>query len=440
MRKPAIIATIGFHLIVTTIIYLAGRSALFPQLINAQGVIKGDSQLYQSQIVLLADVLTRSGFAAWLLALLPLHVKLYSLCFLLFGWLFGASILSIEPLNATLFLAILYLVFKLSRELFERETSLMAVVAVALWPSLLLYTTQPLRDPLFIAAMLLFLLFNLRWLTKTYSLPAALGVAVAGSALECLLWLSRSDMWELMSGIALITCGVLAIRMLKQRRVVWGNLAGAGLLLLISLIIPKVALKFYGPVYYLAKSNEVAFINYDDARLDGAQRSAPPAASPAPTQISAYLPRRISALRERFILRYREAGSNIDTETHLRSATDIILYLPRAMMIGLFAPFPHMWFATGAQTGRVGRLAAGLETFALYVIEILALVCLWRRRAQASAWWLFVVALTGMTALGLVVTNVGALYRLRCVFVILLVILAGEGMRHTLHLARPGKR
>jgi hypothetical protein len=427
MRKSALIAA-GFHLAVTTIIYLVGRLALLPQFINEQGIIFADSRLYQSQMALLADILTRSGPAAWTLALLPLHIKLYSLCFVTLGWLSGASVLTIEPLNAAFYLIILYLVFRLSHEVFERKTAMTAAGVVALWPTLLLYTTQPLRDPLFLTAALLFLLLNLRWLTKTYSLTAALRVAAAGVGLECLLWLIRSDMWELMSAIVLITCAVLAVRMAKERRIVRGNAVGACALLLISLIIPKAASQLYGPVYRLAKSREVAFANYSDAQLYGA-RPVAPTASKGPQQIDAYLPRRINALRERFIARYPEAGSNIDTGVRLRSTTEVVLYLPRAMMVGLFAPFPQMWFANGAQTGRVGRLVTGAETLVLYVIELMALYSLWRRRSEPCAWWLFLIALTGMTALGLVVTNVGALYRLRCVFIMPLVILACDCAR-----------
>lgn len=439
MRKSLLIAAAGFHLLVTTCIYLVGRLALLPQFINAQGVITGDSRLYQSQLVLLADTLSRLGIAGWALALLPLHVKLYSLCFVLLGWLFGASVLSIEPLNAALYLAILYLVFKLGGEMFERRTGLTAAVVVALWPTLLLYTTQPLRDPLFLALALLFLLLNLRWLTKNYSLRAASWVVATGAGVEFLLWLTRSDMWELMSAIVLITCALLVVRMLKERKPLWGNLAGACALLLISLIIPRVAVQFYGPAYRLAKSREVAFNSYSEAQLYAQPGTARPASN-EPQQVSAYLPRRINALRERFIARYPDAGSNVDTGVHLRSTGDVLLYLPRACAIGLFAPFPQMWFAIGAQTGRVGRLVTGLETLALYLIELMALLSLWRRRREPSAWWLFLVAVTGMAALGLVVTNVGALFRLRCVFVMLLLVLACDSVRPLLRIARSKKR
>jgi hypothetical protein len=60
----------------------------------------------------------------------------------------------------------------------------------------------------------------------------------------------------------------------------------------------------------------------------------------------------------------------------------------------------------------------------------LALIGLWRGRI--SIWFLFSVATTGMIALGLVVVNVGALYRLRYVFLMLFIILAAEGASRSL--------
>jgi hypothetical protein len=266
-----------------------------------------------------------------------------------------------------------------------------------------------------------------------------LAVVAAGVVVECALWISRSDTWELMIGFTVITAALLGVRLLRERKFLWGNVTGALLMLALSLMIPRAAVQLYGPAVGWAKSYDVAFVNYDDAQLDGG-RAETTALSSAPQQDRAYLPARITALRERFITLYAGAGSNIDTEVRFTNATGVIGYLPRAMMIGLFAPFPPMWFAKGEQTGRPGRLIGGVETFALYIIELMALVGLYHSRRQLSAWLLFAVSVTGVTALGLVVTNVGALFRLRFVFVILLIIPGCEGIRQTLRRASLMKR
>jgi hypothetical protein len=105
-------------------------------------------------------------------------------------------------------------------------------------------------------------------------------------------------------------------------------------------------------------------------------------------------------------------------------ASDVLSYLPRAAVVGFFAPFPNMWLAEGKEVGASGRRLAGLECLAMYAVEALALVGLWRGRGRLPVWLLASVAAVGVTALGLVVVNVGALYRMRYGFLALLIILA----------------
>ena len=81
----------------------------------------------------------------------------------------------------------------------------------------------------------------------------------------------------------------------------------------------------------------------------------------------------------------------------------------------------------GEQTGAGGRLLSGFETLLIYVIECLALFAVWRERRKISAWFLFLVITIGAVALGLVVANMGALYRLRYPFWMLLIVLGAGG-------------
>jgi hypothetical protein len=88
-----------------------------------------------------------------------------------------------------------------------------------------------------------------------------------------------------------------------------------------------------------------------------------------------------------------------------------------------------MWVQPGSH-GLAGRLLSGLETFAMYFLYCAAGFCLWQERRNLKVWLLFLVAATGILALGLVVVNAGALYRLRYVFWMLLIVIAAGGIRH----------
>jgi len=107
-----------------------------------------------------------------------------------------------------------------------------------------------------------------------------------------------------------------------------------------------------------------------------------------------------------------------------------VLQVPRALEVGFFAPFPYMWLQPGHLVGSGGRLLSGIETLLTYMIECLALCGLWRARRRLSAWFLAVSILLGTVALGLAVNNIGALYRLRYPFWIMIVVLGAGGVNH----------
>ena len=136
----------------------------------------------------------------------------------------------------------------------------------------------------------------------------------------------------------------------------------------------------------------------------------------------------VGAERHKFNVASPESGSAIDRNVEFNTVRDLFLYLPRAFEIGSFAPFPESWFSGGQRVGSAGRLLSGAETFLIYLCEVLALIGLWRNRRCLSAWLLLLVAIFGVTVLGLIVSNVGTLYRFRYPFWILLIVLGALGL------------
>jgi len=136
--------------------------------------------------------------------------------------------------------------------------------------------------------------------------------------------------------------------------------------------------------------------------------------------------KQISARRAGFRF-YHVRASDIDREVQFSNTSEIVRFIPRALVIGFFAPFPRMWIEAGS-FGYATRLLSGLETLAMYFLYLAAGLCVWRERRNPKMWLLFLVAAIGMLALGLVVVNAGALFRLRYVFWIMLVVLATKGL------------
>jgi hypothetical protein len=93
-----------------------------------------------------------------------------------------------------------------------------------------------------------------------------------------------------------------------------------------------------------------------------------------------------------------------------------------------------MWMSEGNSVGRAGRLLSGLEMLALYLIELLAIFGVWSGRKRLPVWFIAIVALAGILALSLVTVNVAVLFRVRYVFMILVIILGAGGAVEALSL------
>jgi Dolichyl-phosphate-mannose-protein mannosyltransferase len=422
------------HLVLSVTIYGLGRYALLPGTFDGNGVavaFASDGVRYRADAAALSEALTGGELRYWFGANHPFHVKLYSVCFALFGPLLGYNIVGAEPLNALFYLASLVLVFSIGREVFNRRVGLLAAGAVALWPSFLLHTTQFLKDPLFVAEMLALILIVVRWLTRTYSWSGALLTGAAGGLIATAICLTRTDMGEMLVATVLLGALMLVARQLWERRLRVTNLVGMALLVTVTLTVPQVmpnALK-------LGRSPSSArmLIRQETLRVATAEEvTRETSEEAAQAHLWSRMAARVGKVRRRFIEMYPNSGSNIDPDVELNSMADLLRYLPRAAMVGFFAPFPNMWLASGTQVGSAGRLLGGLESLAMYAVEALALLGLWRGRRRLSAWFLWAVAAVGMIALGLVVINVGTLFRLRYVFLMLLIIPAAEGAAYIL--------
>ena len=290
----------------------------------------------------------------------------------------------------------------------------MAATIVALWPSLLLHTTQLLRDPLLLVVVLILFLAMTRGLKRDYPWHRGVLVGIVAALSIAMIRIVRLPMWDLTGAMVGLFGVLLLARLLRDRRVPIGNVALAAIMIAAFVITPHFQSTFRNQQHTKATRRVL------------------------PEQIQA-LPVReqIGIRRTGFGLEATDPervtsgpGSVIDPDVRLKGRADIIRYLPRAAVIGFFAPFPNMWLTSGTEVGRGGRILSGVETLLTYAIECFALASLWRARKELAAWLLFAIVVIGTIALGLVVNNIGALYRLRYSFWILIVVLGAGGVTH----------
>lgn len=387
------------HLSATLALFLAGRAGIAPQIVNRDGIVTAaavDSVSYQQ------DALQHAAA--------PLHVRILAPLFAIFG----TSILAAEPFNLLCYLAIVGLTFAIGREVGGAR----AALVVALWPTLLLHTTQFLKDPLFIAGTLALIFIVTTWLTMTFDGRRAAIAAALVLGAAALLLLIRAKF--AVAILAIVTCAgvLLVVRQLAERRLLVWNTICALVTLAAAVLL------------FVESSRTLERVKMVPSPVRGASKSA---AAPrmatvvvwgAPVDRTSLA---LSTARERYVLSDTLSGSGIDDTVSPRGIRGWLAYVPRAAAIGLWAPFPAMWLRPGGAVGTVGRAVAGVETLAMYIIELLALVAVAMKPRRLSAIFLVLIATFGVTLLALVVTNAGTLYRFRYPFWILLIVAGASG-------------
>jgi hypothetical protein len=424
-----LIAAAGiFHVLVSILVLLVGRLGLAGGIVDARGLgsFATDSGQYFGHAARLAALLKTDGLSAWWAAPLPIHIKLYSVSIAALGPLLGYNILAVEVLNFACFIMVLAVVFKLGEELLDQRAGLTAAIVVALWPTILIHSTQVLKDQLFIPGFLGLILICTRLLVRRFDLRAGLWHGLLGVVLVSWLWLVKADLWEFSLLVLLVTIALAAVRAARERSLAPGHLLATALLMAGLLAAPQLLGKYRKPNPHPLLTvtgsgpNQVVTIN----RAPGEPEPVPPPSRTA---------KGLSRLREKLAwarylyANYPGSTSVIDPQVRLESWGEIIGYAPRALEIGLFAPFPKVWLEAGAKVGRSGRILSGLEMLAMYLVYGLAGVAVWRRREQLSRWLLLLVTIASLLALSIVTANLGALYRLRYPYWMLLIILGVVG-------------
>jgi len=420
VRFRLVAAAALLHVMIVVLVFAAGRMQLAPRFIDGDGIVPGsDSVIYQHDAWQLATTLRQGGFTAWRQTATPVHVRLLSLVLALFPALSGCGILAAEPLNLLCYLAIVGFTFAIGRETGSTRSGLVAAGVIALWPTFVLHTTQFLKDPLFIAGALALIFIVVTWLTRTYDWRASAGAGMAMSLAAVLLFLIRARFVVVILALIVLGAGFLLARQLVEKRVYVWNVVCALVTLAVALLL-------------LSQSTHT----YEKVKRYPSPDRGEPKSSSGGTRVPTIVTWRrgsdrvgiaVGSVRARYIASDRAAASGIDDNVNIENAADLTAYTPRAAAIGLWAPFPNLWFQSGLRSGRGGRLIAGAETLVIYLLELLTIPAVLLRPRRAPALLLLLFALLGVTMLGLVVTNIGTLYRFRYSFWILIIVTGISG-------------
>jgi len=406
-----------FHVAVSVLLSVIARSNFLSSLHSGQGLwnFALDSFVYHQEALRLSDLFKSGDFNGWWGSSSFWHVKWIALPYAILV----PDPLSFAPINGLIWAITIYCVYKIVNQLFpdRRRLAIVTALTFGLWPSYLLHTTQLLKDPLYIMGMLLMfwgcidLLSVRRTVSSVFLL--SLGVLIA--------YLNRTYILEPLIFLSLLA----AILELWQTRKAWGQ-AGLAILIIAGLGVYGYIQRPEIQIQHLSENHgqvKTQFQPQTEVRQSGQNRHWSPVAKILDKGVG-----KISYLRERYIRKYPDAGTNIDTNVHFRSFTDILAYIPKATLVGFLAPFPPHWFEDAKTAGRVSRLVAGLEMMAWYMLLVGFLYFLVTGPVDLYIRiWMLVYTLSLVLLTALVVTNIGALYRMRFIYFLPILIGGLEG-------------
>lgn len=389
---------------------------------SAGGVLLANDSLYFNSIAIsLANNINLHGWESWQLYPAPgasANVAILGGLYVLFGYDPAVMI----PINALMHASGGLLVYLISIEISTNKR--LGVYAGVVAASL--FVTFPTA---------------LNWYGQIHKD----GFAITGTLLILLTWLKafRCDFGEVNFGVnlGLYSIGVFLIAIVRPYNLKLLFVATFLTLLivfLISLVRFKLVKKIKLIVFYiiatvilvagikvtylLAESSNAVmgdtYANWDEKRTWVWQDSIW-----LPDEIEAYV-ELASKTRAGLISHGLEAKakSTIDKDIKPQNIFEVVLHLPRALQVGLFAPFPNTWF----DDLTMPRLVAVGEMTVYYLCSIgIVLLLLFDRKPAVYVAVYF--ATFFLTFFGFTLANVGTLYRLRYSYEFILILLGVLG-------------
>jgi hypothetical protein len=394
---------------------------IFPQLHAGDGLLLGtDSVTFHRIAVEKTEQIREEGLSAWQLR--PSGHSPAGIASLLYTILHIRKPVVLVPLNAAIHAASVVLLVLIMRKTFLKETdkAFLCALPFLLFPSALAWYSQIHKDGFFILGfymalyglLLLFLNKDNGFVSVKHIVPFAFLVSGGIS-----IWIARPYGVTLLLAVVLIIWVIFLVYFSVKKKFTY-IIAGTIVVFAASLVLyPLSEEKGGGGVAVEGLVSEPNVGMEKEAGREEPQKIVLKETWNKSRLIPSFIDSKLYTIanaRYRYFLIYPDAGSTIDKDVRFHSAGDIFAYLPRALQISLFAPFPYQWFERGAKSGgTIMRRIVGSEMALSYVALIGLPFAVVFRRKRIELWVTLLFSLSLMLVYSLTIPNIGALHRMR---------------------------
>lgn len=431
--------------LITLLVGIFVRQLFLPYLLPAMhaglGFMAGDSIGYHEFAAEIAERIRSEGWGAWqlrpeseiftLAAPSGIASAIYAT--------FGTNPLYLLPFNAAVHAASAVFLFRMFQTLFEdKRVSLISTLPFIFFPTAISWHSQLLKDGVFILGIYAYLA---SWvMLARFDIFTISGFFV--KLLICsiglwIIWVVRPYMLFVLASItitfSLFLClWILAVRQYKHERIV--HIASVVIFACsvsaVTALISKGDIRPGMGEWTGQEFNSSVYAGRSTSNISvaGAKSTYEIRACPSWTD-SPLVPIALSRLALKIVIArggfydelYTSSGSTMDREVCLTSFNSLIAYLPRALALGLLAPFPNQWIKSDSHGGGVSRIIVGFEMLLSYV-ALLAFIFYGKQFYIRPEFWLLAGFAVSMIVLyAFVVPNLGALHRMRYGFLMVIV-------------------
>ena len=410
---------------------------MLPALHGGSGLLKSDAVFFQQSALSLADYVANHGWLSWSMWSTELNtagnVGVLSALYAMFSSHDPALII---PVNTFFHASAALLLLLIGREIWPGKVGnlagLVTAVLFIIFPSALSWYSQPLKDSYVIAGVLLVLYSLLKLLIPLSIKQSLTNLAWLVIGLSLVTFVKPYYI-KLLLVIVSATCLIIIIW------AIWSRIKLRKYIILFSLL----AIGLTGLVYKLTPISVNDGTIYEKYSLmitpdllaikgqDPVKLALYKSINTWRWKNTQYLPHFVdqyfeTAARTRLgmIFWNLHVGANtlIDANRMPDSVMSSIAYLPRALQVGMFAPFPNMWL----EKISLPRLGAVIETLIWYLIAPgILLTLFYRRSVQLTITLIFVLFFVAVFSF--VSPNVGTLYRARYAFEFLMMLIGAGG-------------
>lgn len=395
--------------------------SLLPNLHWGNGLLKNTDAITYHQIAHdLAGIINKRGWQYWILS--PLGQTPAGIA----GAFYAVSVPKpwvLIPLHSALHSGAALILFKLLSFFgneSDRRITTFSVLPFLAFPSAASWYTQLNKDSFFIFGNLLFIYVWCQWVQKR-NIDNPLSLKQDGyhfflwALAYILVWIIRpywGPIFFFLSVLIFFMLFLNQIYFISKDRGLWKNRGGYLVLSLIVVVAFGTAIQKKNLPHNMV--SKTTTYNQLKVKLDWSPSNY------LPTNLDSQL-KSLAIDRKAFILKYTEAGTNVDTHIIFHNVIDMIAYLPRAFYVGLFMPTFSITFRKGVNPGAsLMRWVTGFEMIFLYLTYPFFLLAIWLWKNRLELWVILLWGISGIILYTLVSPNIGALYRFRYGFLMTL--------------------